>query len=63
MDPKDNLRQQSVLAAKITELVDGISDDDGPTIKEQEFLKVFAGRLAELSTAYCDWNAKGGFTP
>jgi hypothetical protein len=61
MDPKDNLKQQAMLAKKITAIVDGISDTDGPTIAQQEFLKVFAERLAELSTAYCEWIQKGGF--
>ena len=63
MDPENNLKQQAVMAAKITAIVDSIDEANGPTIAQEQYLIVFAGRLAELSTAYCEWVQKGGFTP
>lgn len=58
MDPQANLKEQAELSAKIIELIDGC--DEGNNIVVMSEISEMAERLAELSSAYCEWISKGG---
>lgn len=56
MDPRENIKRQRELAAKITMLRDRGQDGDS-------VVNVLAVQLAELVIALDEWRATGGFDP
>lgn len=61
MDPKANLAEQARLSAELNAIFDRYDDNTSIPIPETCAIIAIANRLAELSTAYCEWIQKGGF--